>query len=162
MKEDEFEQLYRLFYRPLFLFAYSLTGTREDAEDLVANTFVKALTTFRSGNIQAWMYKVLRNEFLDLKKRRKREQPLEEEIMNLDSDTEDVLETYIKNEQKRWLYRQIGQLPEREREIMLLTVQTDYSDQEMGSLLGLSADYIRVLRHRAKQRILKNSEEEQK
>lgn len=160
MKEDEFEQLYRLFYRPLFLFAYSLTGTREDAEDLVANTFVKALTTFRSGNIQAWMYKVLRNEFLDLKKRRKREQPLEDEIMNLDSDTEDVLETYIKNEQKRWLYRQIGQLPEREREIMLLTVQTDYSDQEMGSLLGLSADYIRVLRHRAKQRILKNSEEE--
>ncbi len=160
MKEDEFEQLYRLFYRPLFLFAYSLTGTREDAEDLVANTFVKALTTFRSGNIQAWMYKVLRNEFLDLKKRRKREQPLEDEIINLDSDTEDVLETYIKNEQKRWLYRQIGQLPEREREIMLLTVQTDYSDQEMGSLLGLSADYIRVLRHRAKQRILKNSEEE--
>lgn len=160
MKEDEFEQLYRLFYRPLFLFAYSLTGTREDAEDLVANTFVKALTTFRSGNIQAWMYKVLRNEFLDLKKRRKREQPLEDEILNLDSDTEDVLETYIKNEQKRWLYRQIGQLPEREREIMLLTVQTDYSDQEMGSLLGLSADYIRVLRHRAKQRILKNSEEE--
>lgn len=160
MKEDEFEQLYRLLYRPLFLFAYSLTGTREDAEDLVANTFVKALTTFRSGNIQAWMYKVLRNEFLDLKKRRKREQPLEDEIINLDSDTEDVLETYIKNEQKRWLYRQIGQLPEREREIMLLTVQTDYSDQEMGSLLGLSADYIRVLRHRAKQRILKNSEEE--
>lgn len=160
MKDREFEELYRLFYKPLFLFAYSLTGSREDAEDLVANTFVKALTTFKSGNIQAWMYKVLRNEFLDLKKRRKREEPLDQEILEGISDEKDILESYIKNEQKRWLYRQIGLLPEREREIMLLTIQTDYGDQEIGSLMGYSADYIRVLRHRAKQHILNNSKEE--
>ncbi len=159
MKQEMFEELYRRYYRPLFLYAYSLTHVKEDAEDLTANTFVKALTTFRSGNIQAWMYTVLHNEFLDLKKRQKREVHCDDEIVQNQPMVEDVLEDYMENERRQWLYGQISHLPEREREVLLLTIQTDYRDNEIAEILGLTAAHVRVLRHRAKQRIIATSEE---
>ena len=158
MKQEIFEQLYRRYYKPLFLYAYSLTHVKEDAEDLTANTFVKALTTFHGGNIQAWMYTVLRNEFLDLKKRQNREVLCDEQTVEIPV-MDDVLETYIQNEQRQWLYKQVNSLPRREREVMLLTIQTDYSDREIAEILGLTVAHVRVLRHRAKQRIITTSEE---
>lgn len=158
MREKEFEALYQRYHRPLFLYAYALTRSTEDAEDLVADAFVKVLTAFPGGNIRAWMYKVLRNEFFDLKRRQKREQGWD--TGGGGAWTEDVLQLYIKSEERQWLYSQINALPEREREVMLLTIQTDYGDQEIGAILGLTASHVRVLRHRAKGRIIKQSEED--
>ena len=55
-----FDQLYNL--------AHWLTGDRADAEDLVQETYAKALKgikTFQEGtNFRAWMYRILRNTFL--------------------------------------------------------------------------------------------------
>jgi RNA polymerase sigma-70 factor (ECF subfamily) len=55
-----FDQLYNL--------AHWLTGDRVDAEDLVQETYAKALkgiTSFQEGtNFRAWMYRILRNTFL--------------------------------------------------------------------------------------------------
>jgi RNA polymerase sigma-70 factor (ECF subfamily) len=55
-----FDQLYNL--------AHWLTGDRTDAEDLVQETYAKALKAFRSfeegTNLRAWMYRILRNTFL--------------------------------------------------------------------------------------------------
>lgn len=155
-----FEELYRRYYRPLFLYAFSLTHSETDAEDLTANTFVKALTTFRSGNIQAWMYTVLRNEFLDLKKRQQHETSMEDAcIQNLPAEN-DVLQECIHSEERRWLYRQIHYLPEQEQEVILLTMQTEFSDSEIADILGLTTAHVRVLRHRAKKRLIAACEEE--
>lgn len=162
MQKNEFEQLYQQYYRPIFLYAYSLARSKEDAEDLTANTFVKAFTTFRGGNIQAWMYTVLRNEFFDLKRRRRREKICDDYPEESLPGTDDVLHTYIQNEERKWLYEQINQLPERERELMLLTIQLGCPDREIAQILGITAEHVRVLRHRAKQRILKNSKEEKR
>ena len=72
MKNDELEIVYRQYYRQLFIYAFSLTQNKEDAEDLVANTFVKALLSFEEGNIKSWLYIVLRNEFMNMYKKRNR------------------------------------------------------------------------------------------
>src|ERR1700692_2234070 len=52
----------------LYNFAHWLTRNREEAEDLVQETYVKALkgfSSFRLGtNFRAWMFRILRNTFL--------------------------------------------------------------------------------------------------
>lgn len=126
----------------------------------MANTFVKALTTFRAGNIQAWMYKVLRNEFLDMQKKNKYEADPDERLLDIIPALDDTYDSFLKNEQLKWIYNQIGKLHGLEREVMLLTLQTDYKDDQIAEILGISVSNVRVIRHRGKAEILKAGEEE--
>ena len=55
-------------FERLYNFACWLTQDRQEAEDLVQETYVKALKGFPSfqpdTNFRAWIYKILRNTFL--------------------------------------------------------------------------------------------------
>ena len=55
-------------FESLYNFARWLTHDRQEAEDLVQETYVKALkgfSSFQKGtNFRAWIYKILRNAFL--------------------------------------------------------------------------------------------------
>ena len=50
-------------------FAYSLTSDRDDAKDLVQETFLKALkysdTFVNESNFKAWMYTIMKNTFIN-------------------------------------------------------------------------------------------------
>jgi RNA polymerase sigma-70 factor (ECF subfamily) len=63
-----FEELAMPLFDQLYNFAHWLTKNREEAEDLVQETYAKALRgfpSFRIGtNFRAWMYRILRNTFL--------------------------------------------------------------------------------------------------
>jgi RNA polymerase sigma-70 factor, ECF subfamily len=63
-----FEELAMPLFDSLYNFARWLTHNREEAEDLVQETYSKALKgfhSFQSGtNFRAWMYRILRNTFL--------------------------------------------------------------------------------------------------
>lgn len=64
-----FEELAMPLFDPLYNFARWLTRDREEAEDLVQETYAKALkgfATFQQGtNFRAWMFRILRNAFLN-------------------------------------------------------------------------------------------------
>ena len=49
MEHSEFSALYRRWYRPMLLYALSLTGDPVAAEDLVKSVFAKALLAYRAG-----------------------------------------------------------------------------------------------------------------
>ncbi|HVT97031.1 MAG TPA: sigma factor, partial [Acidobacteriaceae bacterium] len=59
-----FEQMAVPLFDQLYNLAHWLTGNRTDAEDLVQETYAKALRGFRSfeagTNLRAWMYRILR------------------------------------------------------------------------------------------------------
>jgi RNA polymerase sigma-70 factor (ECF subfamily) len=65
---DSFEQLAMPHFDRLYNFACWLTHDRQEAEDLVQDTYAKALKGFSSfqpgTNFRAWIYKILRNTFL--------------------------------------------------------------------------------------------------
>lgn len=70
MRNDTLEQAYAYYYQSLFLYAYSLTKNKDDAEDLVANAFVKAIFSYKEGNLKAWLYMVLKNDYYTMYKKR--------------------------------------------------------------------------------------------
>src|ERR1700681_2139400 len=63
-----FEELAMPLFDQLYNFAHWLTQDRVEAEDLVQETYAKALrgfSSFQAGtNFRAWMYRILRNSFL--------------------------------------------------------------------------------------------------
>ena len=67
-KAYEFEQLAMPLFASLYNLAQWLTQDRSEAEDLVQETYAKALKGFDSfqpgTNFRAWMYRILRNTFL--------------------------------------------------------------------------------------------------
>ena len=66
---ESFEELGMPLLDQLYNFAHWLTRNREDAEDLVQETYVKALKnskTFQPGtNFKAWIFRIARNNFLN-------------------------------------------------------------------------------------------------
>lgn len=67
-KANEFEHLSMPLFASLYNLAQWLTQDRSEAEDLVQETYAKALKGFGSfqpgTNFRAWMYRILRNTFL--------------------------------------------------------------------------------------------------
>ena len=68
MASGEFEELAVPLFGSLYSTARWLTGNREEAEDLVQETYAKALRGFASyqqgTNFRAWIFRILRNTFL--------------------------------------------------------------------------------------------------
>jgi RNA polymerase sigma-70 factor (ECF subfamily) len=68
LQPDSFEELAMPLFDQLYNFAQWLTHDRDEAQDLVQETYAKALKGFPSfqlgTNFRAWMYRILRNTFL--------------------------------------------------------------------------------------------------
>ncbi len=87
MSKDEFMEKYSILRSSLFAFALRLTQNKDDAKDLVQETFMRAFT-YRSGfkegtNFKAWVTTIMRNAFISEYRKRKRRGQVEESIENV-------------------------------------------------------------------------------
>ena len=66
--QDAFRELYEISYQPLYAFLLSYTQNRDDAQDLLQDTFVQILKKCQlyqeQGNPMAWIMKIAKNLFL--------------------------------------------------------------------------------------------------
>ncbi len=72
-----FEALYQTYYTRVLAYTFRLLGSREDAEDVTQETFLKiarALSSVRPGQASAWVYCIATTTACDLLRRRRVEQ----------------------------------------------------------------------------------------
>lgn len=145
------EQLYLRFARELLLYLCSLSRDRALAEDLMQDTFLKALLALPDGhpNFRAWLYRVARNLYFTHYRRHSREVPHDEQPDAGPGPEEEYLQT----EEKRRLYRALQELPETQREVMVLYYFSGLSHREIAQAMELRADHVRVLASRARQKM---------
>jgi len=132
-------------FERLYNFACWLTHDRQEAEDLVQETYAKALKGFPSfqpgTNFRAWIYKILRNAFLTSRTGLKATTTVS---LDLEGE-EDVLPVVRETPESILLQRSDGQLvqqaleelPVAYREILLLCEVEEMSYQEISAALAI-------------------------
>ena len=144
-QSDSFEDLAMPLFDRLYNFARWLTQNREEAEDLVQETYAKALKGFSSfqlgTNFRAWMYRILRNTFLT-----SRTGLRATSTVSLDSE-DDGLELGVENETPETILMKrsnsqlvqsaIDDLPVHYREALLLCEVEEMSYQEIAETLSI-------------------------
>jgi RNA polymerase sigma-70 factor, ECF subfamily len=145
LPSGSFEQLAMPHFERLYNFACWLTQDRQEAEDLVQETYAKALKGFSSfepgTNFRAWIYKILRNTFLTSRTGLKATATVPLDV----EDNEEVLPTATETPESILLQRSDWQrvqqamerLPVAYREVLLLCEVEEMSYQEISSTLGI-------------------------
>ncbi len=143
-KAESFEELAMPLFARLYNFAHWLTHDREEAEDLVQETYVKALkgfSGFRPGtNFRAWIYRILRNTFLTSRTGLRVSHTMslddgqELEQISTSETPESVLLARVDQQTIR---AALEQLPTHFREIILLCDVEEMSYQEIAETLSI-------------------------
>lgn len=161
MDNELLRQLYRKYQKELYLYLYSLSKNREVAEDLLQETFLKALLALSENhtNMRAWLYMVARNLYFNYNKQEQKKVPVEDALEQVDETAEQAFAYLLEKEQSRLLYRALQGLDETKREVLVLQYFGELSQREIAAVLHLTPENVRVLAYRGKRELKKYLEE---
>lgn len=146
--------MYEVYYRELYLYVYTICGNKNMTEDVLQETFLKALLALKDShtNMRAWLYLTARNFCYNLLKREKR-LVYGEETGRADEEAEDLLEQILKKEQSRRLQSALDKLSKPQREVLMLQYFGGFRQREIAAMLQITPANVRVLAHRAKKEL---------
>lgn len=155
MDKEILKILYEKYRREIYLYLFSLCHNRELAEDLMQETFLKAILSLpdNHGNMRAWMYMVARNLYFNYAKREKRYCSLEESSQNGKREMAELMEKMILDEQKRFLYQSLDKLNNPYKEVLLMQYFGGLSQKEIAAVLHITPENVRIISYRAKKKI---------
>lgn len=141
--ENALKTIYHHYYQKLCVYMLNFTTDRSLAEDVVQDTFLKFWDKRASlkinGSISAYLYRITHNNFIDNYRKAKRwDQELENfKLASLsqliDDDNEDLFDQRLLMVQKA-----IAQLPERCKEIFLMSKEKGLRYQQIAEELDIS------------------------
>jgi len=160
----EFARMMDLYSNPIYRLGLRMLGNPQDAEDILQNTFLNALThlpTFEGrSSISTWLYRIAANEALMLLRRKKPEVNIED--AEADESAEDLKPTQfvdwsalpeeelLSGEGKRVLDQAIQKLPETMRIVFLLRDTEGLSIKETADALNLTETNVKTRLLRAR------------
>ena len=150
-----FEELYRAYFAEVYRYVFALCGHKETAEDVTAETFLKAmrqLNTFRGEcDFKVWLFRIAKNTWYSmLRKDRRLTDQLPEEPAETAPSPE---ETVLRSDEAMELHRALHRLPEPYKEVFSLRTFGELSFRQIGALFGKTDHWACVTYHRAKEKI---------
>ena len=152
-KREEFEEIVHRFELPLLQYARRITGDREQARDVVQETFVKFQ---RNGALRledepaTWLFTVCRNAALNVCRKERRMLYVGEEVIEArESEQPMPFDQLEQKEATGFLLRIVGTLPVRQQEAIQLKFQNDLSYQQIAEIMQTTANNVGVLLHTA-------------
>ncbi len=134
------QELMERYRNNLFVAAFQICKNREDAEDVVQDTFLQYHTNKKEyeseEHIRAWLLRVAINKAknVNLTFWRRNKQPLEDYMETLTFETKEASE----------LFEAVLALPEKYRMVIHLFYYEDYSVQEIAGVLKLSESNVKI------------------
>jgi RNA polymerase sigma factor (sigma-70 family) len=152
-KLEDFEQILHRFEIPLLQYARRITGDREQARDVVQETFIKFQ---RNGALRredepaTWLFAVCRNAALNVCRKERRMMHLDNQLIEArESEQPMPFNQLEQKEAAGFLLRIVATLPPRQQEIIQLKFQNDLSYQQIAKIMQTTANNVGVLLHTA-------------
>lgn len=154
-----FGELYERHRDEIYRFCLARTGSVPDAEDLTSDVFVKALRSLgryeqRGTPFVAFLYRIARNAAID-RARSRRRTPAAEELPPQMASGHDVERAAISGTDRATLVAALARLKDSDREVIVLRLIEGYSGLEVSQMIGKSEGAVRILQHRAMERLRK-------
>lgn len=161
---DAFDSLVRHYERPIYFLALRYVGDHDSATDLSQKAFIRALKGLggfrRKSSFRTWLYRITinlcKNHLRDNPASRR--QPLSDAMPSRTPSPADSLE---KAEQSHRLRAAVRELPERQRQVVLLRIDQELSFKEIASVLGGNVGSAKVNFHYALNRLREVFREEE-
>src|SRR4029453_13442059 len=148
----------------LYGYALTLTHDQTEAEDLVQETYLRAVRAFGqlvpNSNLKAWLFVIMRNAWLN-QKRHMRSGPRfvelegeEDEVsVRADQHAEDPHVIYLRKLEREEIKAAIDSLPRLYREIIVLRDVEGFSYQEIATMLDCPAGTVMSRLGRAREKL---------
>ncbi len=158
MKDGDYitmDEIIASTWEPLYRYIYFKVQNREEAEEILQETYVKALSHSRKnetkpGNYLAYLKTIALNIVRDRWRRRR--------LRGIDADLESVDPVYITAEdhteasnQRIWVENAMSKLSSEQRQVLELRILKGYSVAETAKMMNKSESAVRVLQYRSLQ-----------
>ncbi|MCS7082122.1 MAG: sigma-70 family RNA polymerase sigma factor [Bacteroidota bacterium] len=163
-RQQAFEAEMLPYMRALYGFALRLCGNREDAADLVQETYLKAYRFFdryeTGTNAKAWLFRILKNSFINRYRRRVREPDrvdleeiqeyyysLRDETLSESTDLAELLDRQLLDDE---VTAALQSLPVDFRTVVILCDLEGFTYEEIADLLEIPIGTVRSRLHRGR------------
>lgn len=154
--ERAFDEFYDAYFPKIYNYVYIQIRETAWAEELTGQIFEKILKGLplyepsKSG-LNTWIYSVAKNQIIDFQKSKQRQmnQPLEAEAPEQKALEPCPEEYMVLREKQETVWHLLNQLPEREREIVVLKFYGGWDSQEIAAHMGVKKEQIYLTVHRA-------------
>jgi RNA polymerase sigma factor (sigma-70 family) len=147
-----FAAIFSRYHQALYRFCLALVGNPDDAQDALQNTMAKVLRSLpgedREIELKPWLYRIAHNESIDLLRRRRETRELDVEQV---APGYGLAEDVATRERLRRLLDDLRELPERQREVLVMRELSGLDFEEIGTALGTSGAVARQTLYEARQ-----------
>lgn len=159
---NEFDEIYDKYARQIYLFLLKLSGNETIAEDILQDTFLKAIENADSfegrSEITTWLCRIAKNEYLNYVKRRdNKNDTIEDKEIRSESDITLRLED---KESSTAVHKALHALAEPYREVFTLRVMGELSFRQIGDIFEKNENWARVTFFRAKAKLVDKLKED--
>jgi RNA polymerase sigma-70 factor (ECF subfamily) len=150
-----FEPIVARYERVMFALALRMLGDYEDARDATQNAFIRAYERLETYDPDrrffSWMYRIVVNECLNLRRARRPTEPLMDSVE--EPAAAGPLQQVANGEQSAWIDAALVKLPEDQRMVVVLRHFADLSYAEIGDVTGVPEKTVKSRLFEARQRL---------
>ena len=163
-KKEAFSEIYDFYIIRIFRFIYLKTSSKETAEDLASEVFLRYWKRIKNGTkdkdlkkkiandkIGSFLYKISKNLIIDFyRKKEVLTVEIDDSIKEKIKDQkQDILADVNAKQEVEEMIKTLGKLKDEYREIIILRYVEELSIIEVAEITGKSSGSVRVLLHRA-------------
>ncbi len=151
---EAFGELYERYVTKIYNYIYYRVGNQEEAEDLTARTFFRALRKIGSYEerglpFSAWLYRIAHNLVANWHRSQSRRKSVQlDELITAASEHASPGALAEKQEMRELLLEVIHELPEDRQQLLILKFVERMPNAKIGQVMGRSESSIKSLYHR--------------